>query len=105
MKSSLLSNPQFRDGRTGAAIAVNVKVNAVQNRVLRISREGKVYIQLTTKTKSEIDAGLLAFMTALLGVKPHQVELLGSFPSNERLVTITGLSAEELQRKIITALG
>ena len=103
MKPKRLTNPQFHSGRSGAAIAVHVKVNAAQDGILRISREGKVYIQLTAKDKSEIDARLAAFMAAFFSVKSHQVELLGNTTSNERLVTITGLSTEDLQRKITAA--
>jgi uncharacterized protein YggU (UPF0235/DUF167 family) len=103
MKPKRFINPQFHNGRGGAAIAVHIKVNAAQDGILRISREGKVYIQLTAKNKSEIDANLVAFVAAFFSVKTHQVELLGNPASNERLVTITGLTTEDLQRKITAA--
>ncbi|MHB0987723.1 MAG: hypothetical protein ACYC3P_03540 [Bellilinea sp.] len=105
MKPKRLTTPQFHSGRSGAAIAVHVKTNAAQDGILRISREGKIYIQLTAKNKPEIDANLVAFMAAFFSVKSHQVELLGNPASNERLVTITGLSTEDLQRKITAASG
>ena len=105
MKPKRLTNPQFHNGRVGAAIAVHVKINAAQDSILRISRDGKVFIQLTAKNKSEIDANLAAFVAAFFNVKSHQVELLGNPASNERLVTITGLSTEDLQRKITAASG
>lgn len=104
MKPRRLINPQFHNGRGGAAIAVHIKANAAQDGILRLSREGKVHIQLRAKNKSEIDANLIAFMAAFFSVKTHQVELLGNSTTNERLVTITGLTTEDLQRKIIAAI-
>lgn len=104
MKPRRLINPQFHNGRGGAAIAVHVKVNATQDGILRLSREGKVHIQLRAKNKSEIDANLITFVAAFFSVKTHQVELLGNSTTNERLVTITGLTTEDLQRKITAAI-
>jgi hypothetical protein len=92
---------RFTDGRTGAAIATHIKLNAPSNRISRINRDGIVTIHLTARSIVEIEPVLKAFVANLLSVTPTRIEVVGKDESPDRLVTVTGMSAAELQQKIM----
>jgi len=103
MKLSRSARVRFTDGQAGSAIAARIKLNAPVNRISRIDREGVVFIHLTAKSKPEIAPGLSDYIAGLLKIDADKVEVVGKADSLDRLVTVTGMSAAELQQKILAA--
>ena len=101
MKLSRSAKLRFTDGRTGAAIAAHIKLNAPANRISRISRDGVVTIHLTARSIPEVDAVLTAYFSNLLTVDSTRVEVVGKEESLDRLITVTGMPAAELQQRIM----
>lgn len=103
MKLSRSAKVRFTDGQAGSAIAAHIKLNAQKDRISRIDRDGVVVIQLTAKTTNEIAAALAGFIAGLLKVSMDRVDVVGKADSPDRLVTVTGMSATELQQQIMDA--
>lgn len=101
MKLSRSAKVRFKDGHTGSAIAAHIKLNASANRISRIDREGVVFIHLTVKSALDIAPGLTTYIAGLLNVDAARVEVMGKGDSLDRLVTVTDMSAADLQQKII----
>jgi len=103
MKLSRSAKVRFTDGHSGSAIAAHIKLNTPANRISRIDREGVVFIHLTVKSTHDIAPGLTAYIAGLLSIDADRVEVVGKVDSLDRLVTVTGMSAVELQQKIMDA--
>jgi hypothetical protein len=103
MKLSRSAKVRFTDGHAGSAIAAHIKLNAQANRISRIDREGVVFIHLKVKSSDEVASALTAYIAGLLTVDAPNVEVVGKVDSLDRLVTVTGMSAAELQQKIMDA--
>jgi hypothetical protein len=101
MKLSRSTKVRFKDGHAGSAIAAHIKLNAAANRISSIDRDGVVFIHLTVKSAQDIAAGLTAFIAGLLTIDVDRVEVVGKVDSLDRLVTVTGMSAVDLQQKIV----
>ncbi|HWR67026.1 MAG TPA: hypothetical protein VN364_12995 [Bellilinea sp.] len=101
MKLSRSAKVRFKDGHLGSAIAAHIKLNASANRISRIDREGVVLIHLTVKSPQEIAADLSTYIARLLTINVDRVEVVGQVDSLDRLVTVTGMSAADLQQKIV----
>lgn len=96
--------PEFHDGQLGAAIAVRLKIGAKSTRIRKIDREGTVFIDLAVDEMKDTDLHLKNFLIRKLGVKPNQLEVLGSGQSNGRLVMIIDVDAEDIDQKIKKSL-
>lgn len=103
MKLSRSAKVRFKDGHTGSAFAAHIKLNASINRISRIDREGVVFVHLTMKSPHDIAPGLTAYIAGLLTIDTDRVEVVGKVDSLDRLVAVTGMSAVELQQKIMDA--
>jgi hypothetical protein len=103
MKLSRSAKVRFKDGHAGSAIAAHIKLNESTNRISRIDREGVVVIHLTGKSTHDIVPGLTTFISGLLRIDADRVEVVGKVDALDRLVTVTGMSAAELQQKITDA--
>lgn len=100
MTMRIKPHPKFHDGQLGAAFAVQVKVNAKATRIRMVDQEGTVYIDMADSESGNIDIHLKNYLTGLLGVKPAQLDVLGSGKTNARLVMVLGVTAEDLEEKI-----
>lgn len=97
--------PRFHDGRAGAAITVRVTRNANRNEIYAVQENGLIEVRLTEKSPERVNEALLAFLEGILGgAAAHPLEIVAGIQSSEKLVTILGLSAEQVQEKILAQM-
>jgi uncharacterized protein (TIGR00251 family) len=100
------SNRSFKmhGGQMGAAIAVRLTPRSTKNEVSEVLDDGSVKIRLTAPpVEGKANAALIDFLSDLLGVPKSKVEIVGGLTSRDKLVSILGLDADTVQKKILAA--
>lgn len=92
--------PDFHDGKLGAAFAVRLRTHAKRNQVKKVDREGTVFIDLADDDSIEINVRLRLFLGKFLGVKPEQIEIMNSAQTEARLVMVLGVKPEDIDLRI-----
>ncbi len=98
-----MKNREFdlHDGITGSAITVRVIPGTSVNEINKILGDGTIQIRLTTPTDEDsINLGLILFLAKVLKVNRDQIEIVGGLSGNDKLVTITGIDNETVQKRI-----
>lgn len=95
--------PRFHDGQAGAAITVRVTQNARRNEIHAVQENGLIEVKLTERNPERVNEALLAYLEGILG-GAAPLEIVAGIQSSEKLVTILGLSAEQVQEKILAQM-
>ncbi len=94
----------LQPGGGGAAITVRVTPRASRNEITDIQEDGTVKIRLTAPpVEGQANTALIRFLADLLGVAPSKIEIIAGQSGRDKLVTITGLSADTVQARILAA--
>lgn len=93
---------QLHDGTIGSAITVRVTPKASRNEISEILDDGTIKIRLTAPPAEEkTNQALVQFISQVLQVSPSQVEIVAGVAGKDKLVTITNLSKESTQDRIL----
>ncbi len=87
---------------TAVIIAVQVTPRAKKNEIA--GWQGDVLrVRLTAPpVDGAANAALVAFLAGALGVRKSQVELVGGLTSRQKRVRLSGISLEEIRRRVAT---
>lgn len=103
MKSN---NPKFKDGKTGAALTVRVTPRSKKNEIVEILDDGTLKIRLTAPPlEGRANRVLIQFLAEVLSVPESRIDIVAGETGRNKLVTIEGMEAKELQARISRALG
>ncbi len=94
--------PHFRDGKTGSAITVKVTAKAARSEIVEILGDGTLKIRLAAS--SVADKGnevLLRFLAEVLETSPAKLEILAGENGADKLITIIGLDASTVQKRVL----
>ena len=92
----------LHDGKMGSAITVRITPKSSQNGISEILDNGTIKIRLTAPaTEEKINRELILFLAEVLKVDPSQLEIVAGFSGKDKLVTITNLSKETVQERIL----
>lgn len=95
----------LHDGKTGAAITVRVTPRTVRNEIHEILDDGTVKIRLTAPpVEGKANKELIKFLSSVLDVPPSAIEILAGQTGHDKLVSVLGISSEEMQQKILKHL-
>jgi uncharacterized protein (TIGR00251 family) len=93
-------------GKGGAAISIRVTPRSPKNEISEILDDGTIKIRLTAPpVEGKANEALIEFVAKILDVKTHQVEIVAGQTGRDKLLTITGLKPEEVQRRIYAHLA
>lgn len=98
-----MSPRKFRlhHAKGGAAIAVNVVPRAGRSAIAAVMADGTVRIQLkAAPVNGEANRELVALLAKVLRVPKTRVAVVGGVTGRKKLVSIVGLDAESVQRRI-----
>jgi len=96
---------RLHDAHSGAAITVRVIPRAAKNSVVEILDDGTIRVRLvSSKGSQDLDRTLVHFLAEILEIQPGQVEIVAGTSGVDKLVTITGMRAAQVQRKILEAI-
>lgn len=96
---------RFHDGQAGAAITVRVIQNANRNEIHAIRESGLIEIRLTEKNPERVNQALLAFLDGIFGGATHPLEIVAGIQSSEKLITVLGLTAEQVQEQVLAQMS
>lgn len=96
----------LHSGKGGAAITVRVTPRSSRNEVSEILADGTVKIRLTAApVDGKANETLIEYLAKVLDVSKSNIEIVAGMTGREKLVTILGLSPEEVQNKILKNLA
>lgn len=89
-------------GKGGAAISVRVTPRCSKNEISDILDDGTIKVRLTAApVDGKANQALIEFLAKALDVKTNQVEIVAGHTGKDKLITITGLKPEEVQKRIL----
>jgi uncharacterized protein (TIGR00251 family) len=92
----------LHDGNRGAALAVRVTPRARKNEISEIMSDGTVKIRVTAPpVDGKANEALIEFLADVLDVSPKKIEIVAGATGRNKLVSILGLDADDVQRKIL----
>lgn len=96
----------LHSSKGGAAITVRVTPRSSRNEVSEILADGTVKIRLTAApVDGKANETLIEYLAKVLDVSKSNIEIVAGMTGREKLVTILGLSPEEVQKKILKNLA
>lgn len=96
---------KLHNGRTGAAITVNLTAKASKNEICQILNDGTVQIHLKASgSDKDINDALIAYLAEVLKTDPGKIEIIAGQSGLDKLVTILDVDAATVNKKIIHAL-
>ncbi len=99
-------NFQLRNGKTGAAITVRIGSKASKDEISEILNDGTIKIRLAAGPGDQmINAALVEFISKVLDVPVSQIEIVGGLSGKDKIVSILGLEAEIVQKRILQQLA
>ncbi|MEI7847578.1 MAG: DUF167 domain-containing protein [Chloroflexota bacterium] len=92
----------MHDGHRGAAIAVKVSAGTNRNEITEVITDGTIKIKLAGKTTNaeNLNSKLIQFLAEVFDVETAKLDIISGLSGNEKLITILGLDAVEVQQKI-----
>lgn len=85
----------------GAIVAIRVAARASHNEIAGVSG-GVLKVRLTAPpVEGAANAALIDFLAARLNVRRGQVTLVAGHSTRQKLVRVTGLPAQEIERRLL----
>ncbi len=96
---------RLHDAQSGAAITVRITPRAARNGISEILADGTVKVRLAASSSNkDLDRALLAYLAEILETKPGQLDIVAGLSGVDKLVTITGMNASDVQKKILALI-
>ncbi len=96
----------LHSGKGGAAITVRVTPRSSRNEVSEILADGTVKIRLTAApVDGKANENLVEYLAKVLDINKSSIEIVAGMTGREKLVTILGLSPEDVQTRILKNLA
>jgi len=93
---------ELHDGKRGAALAVRVTPRASRNEIFGVLNDGTVKIHLTAPpVEGQANEALLKFLSEVLGVPVSRLDIVAGKTGRDKLVSIMGVDAETVHKRII----
>ncbi len=97
-------NYVFHDSKFGAAIHVRVIPRSSKNEISEILDDGVVKIRLkAAPVGGKANEMLIEYLSKILDVKKNQINLIAGHTNKDKLVSILGVDAVSVQRKMTAA--
>lgn len=95
----------LHDGSRGAALAIRVTPRARKNEISEILSDGTVKIRVTAPpVDGKANEALIEFLAEVLDVSAREIEIVAGATGRKKLVSILGIDAETVQRRILKQL-
>ncbi len=92
----------LHDGKSGAALAVQVTPRAPKNEITQILADGTLHIRLDSSGDDNVmNLALTNFLAELLEIKPNQLEIVAGTHGQDKLVAVLNMDSATVQSKIL----
>lgn len=96
---------RFHDGKSGAALAVRVTPRASRNRIVEVLGDGTVKIHITAApADGEANEQLIRFLAETLDLPKTRIEIVAGQSGRDKLISVVGMDAATLHKRIIAHL-
>ena len=96
----------LHDGKKGSAIAVRVTPRASRNEIVEIQSDGTVKIHLTAPAhEGKANEELIKFLADVLGAPKTHIDIVAGATGRDKLISVIGMNADEVNDRIIGHLG
>ncbi len=102
-----MSNRNFKlhNGKSGSAISVRITPRSARNEISDILDDGTVKVRLTAPpVDGKANQLLIEFFAKILGIKPVDINIIAGQTRKDKLLSIIGLTPEEVQEKLFQQL-
>jgi uncharacterized protein (TIGR00251 family) len=90
------------EGKKSATLVVRVKPRARQNRILEVLSDGTIKIHIKAPpVEGKANEALIKFLAEILDVPISHLELISGNGRRDKLVSVIGMDAVVLQKKIV----
>lgn len=97
---------RLHDSQSGSALTIRVTPRASHNEISEILDDGTIKVRLTASAPDKkINLALLSYLSGVLGIPENQMEIVAGDSGMDKLVTITGIEAERVQKLILNQLN
>jgi len=96
----------LHDGKKGSAIAVRVTPRASRNEIVEIQSDGTIKIHLTAPAhEGKANEELIKFLADVLGAPKTHIDIVAGATGRDKLISVIGMNADEVNDRIIGHLG
>jgi uncharacterized protein YggU (UPF0235/DUF167 family) len=93
-------------GKMGAAITVKVVPQSSRNEISEILKDGTIKVLLASQAdESQTNQDLINYLAEVLQVAQKDLEIVGGFSGQDKLITILSLNPEMVQERIEKSLS
>jgi uncharacterized protein YggU (UPF0235/DUF167 family) len=97
---------KLHDGASGSALAVRVTPRSRRNEIVDVRDDGTVRIRLTVSSEEEeSNQALVSFLSEILNVPAESIEVVVGNSGTDKLVSILGMDAPTVQRKVLEQMS
>lgn len=97
---------RLHDGKKGSAIAVRVTPRASRNEIVEIQSDGTVKIHLTAPAhEGKANEELIKFLADVLGAPKTHIDIVAGATGRDKLISVIGMNADEVNDRIVGHLG
>jgi uncharacterized protein (TIGR00251 family) len=92
---------KLHDGKSGAALTVRVTPRARRTEVAEVLDDGTLRVRVTAPpVDGKANAALVRFLAKVLNIRSSRIEIVAGEKGLDKIVSITDLTAEEVQARI-----
>ncbi len=92
---------KLHDGHRGAAMTVRVTPRARRTEIAGFLEDGILRIRIAAPpVEGRANAALVEFLAKVLSVRKNRIEIVAGDKGLDKIVSITDLSADEVQRRV-----
>jgi uncharacterized protein (TIGR00251 family) len=96
---------RLHNGKAGSALAVRVTPRASRNQIVEITSDGTVKIHITAPpTGGEANQKLVTFLARVLNVAQSRIEIVAGGSGRDKLVSVLGMDAATVHKRIVAHL-
>jgi uncharacterized protein (TIGR00251 family) len=96
---------KLHDGKTGAALTIRVTPRARKTEISGFMDDGTLRVRVSAPpVEGKANAALIKFLAKVLGVRKNKIEIIAGEKSLDKIVSILDISAEQVQKKILSGL-
>ncbi|HKJ28553.1 MAG TPA: DUF167 domain-containing protein [Anaerolineales bacterium] len=94
--------PQFSNGRKGAALPVRVIPRASKSQIVEILSDQTVKIRISAPAdENKANEELIRYLSEVLGLPVSRFEIVAGEKGRDKLVSILDISTNEVHKKIL----
>jgi len=95
----------LHDGTSGSAIAVRITPRASKNEITGVLEDGTIKIRLTAPpVDGKANQTLIEYLSKVLGCAKKDLEIIAGETGRNKLITITNMDSEEVNRRIMASI-